>query len=706
MSEVVDKAIEEEQTPVIIGSPAVTWLYRFYTFVLLFGGLLWALDVPSRLGVALIEPEWLGPYLGVATAAALLRWPYGRVAGATEVVLGLLAIACWLWLAINYATWMFDIDGYTLSKFIPGLVGIALMVEGVRKSCGTSIAVLILIMMAYALLGFLLPRPMQADDVSPQLLVMYLYSDTSAIPGQVLGIVASVVLAFVIFGKLMEVSGATNFFTDTAMALMGRRRGGPAKIAVVASGMMGSISGSPVSNIMSTGVVTIPMMKKMGFTAEESAAVEATASTGGVLAPPVMGATAFLMAEFLNVDYGDVALAAALPALFFFICLYMQVDAMAARMGLAGLPKSALPRLATALRSGWIFVLPLALLIYLLFFEGFGAQYAAIAAAVVLLALSLLRGKLRRRAEWTELVFGSGSILIPLILVAGAAGVVDGVMSLTGLGQSLSVILVQIGADWGLLTMLLLTAALCIVLGLGMPTTAIYVLLASIIAPALVKMGVTPMGAHLFILYFGVMSFLTPPVAVSAYVAAGIAGADMWRTGWLGMRMSIMASLLPFLWAYDPALLMQGSWLDIVVVCATTLSAIMLIARGVGEIRGSRASMAASAVVLGVLVLAIGTSTLWAGWWLALLAAGTGLRGLPVDARDGAAPGTRHEHLGFPASHGVRPRDSRLLTRRGLAALAAAMSALPGAVKPLPIFASPRPYSAAALRGCSASTLS
>jgi TRAP-type uncharacterized transport system fused permease subunit len=184
-------------------------------------------------------------------------------------------------------------------------------------------------------------------------------------------------------------------------------------------------------------------------------------------------------------------------------------------------------------------------------------------------------------------------------------------MSLTGLGQSLSVILVQIGADWGLLSMLLLTALLCIVLGLGMPTTAIYVLLASLVAPALVEMGVTPMGAHMFILYFGVLSFLTPPVAVSAYVAAGIAGADMWRTGWLGMRMAIMASLLPFLWAYDPALLMQGSWLSIFIVCCTTLCAILLIARGVAVIRGSPAMLRVQGVVLGLVVLVVGTSTLW-----------------------------------------------------------------------------------------------
>jgi TRAP transporter 4TM/12TM fusion protein len=627
MSEVVEKALQEEENPDKVGANWLTWLYRFYTFVLLAGGLLWALDVPSRLGLPLIEPEWLGPYLGVATAAALLRWPYkGSEARPLDAVLGFIAIACWLWLAINYAKWMFDIDGYTLGKFIPGAVGIALMVEGVRKSCGTAIAVLLVIMFAYALLGFMLPRPLQADDISPQLLVMYLYSDTSAIPGPVLGIIASVVLAFVVFGKLMEVSGATHFFTDTAMALMGRRRGGPAKITVVASGMMGSITGSPVSNIMSTGTVTIPMMKRMGFSAEEAAAVEATSSTGGVLAPPVMGAAAFLMAEFLAVDYGEVALAAMLPALFYFLCLYTQVDATAVRRGLAGLPRAELPRLSAALRTGWIFVLPMLLLVYLLFFEGLGAQYAAFMASLALLVLCIVRGRLRNRAEWAGFVFGSGSILIPLILVAGAAGVVVGTMSLTGLGQSVSVILVEIGDDWGLLVMLLLTAVLCIVLGLGMPTTAIYVLLASIVAPALVKMGVTPMGAHLFILYFGVLSFLTPPVAVSSYVAAGIAGADMWRTGWTGMRLSIIASLLPFLWCYDPALLMDGSWLSILVVCCTTLASIMLIARGVGEIRGSRAQVITLSVATTLVVLAIGSSPVWLGResMLALLAAAIG----------------------------------------------------------------------------------
>lgn len=626
MNAPAEEALRQEQLPGCVGPAPVTLLYRLYTLVLLVGGLAWALDVPSRLGLQLIEPEWLGPYLGVATAAALLRWPYRRAAGALEVILGLAAIGGWLWLAINYAEWMFDLDGYTLGKFIPGALAIGLMIEGVRKSCGNAIAVLLLAMLAYALLGFLLPRPLQADDITPQLLVMYLYSDTSAIPGQVLGIIASVVLAFVVFGKLMEVSGATRFFTDVAMSLMGHRRGGPAKIAVVASGMMGSISGSPVGNIMSTGVVTIPLMKRMGFPAPQAAAVEATASTGGVLAPPVMGATAFLMAEFLNIDYAEVAIAAALPALFFYICVFMQVDAMARRLGLSGMPRADLPRFGAALRAGWIFALPLLLLLYLLFFEGLAAQYAAVAASAALLVLALARGQLRTRAQWADLAFGSGSMLIPLVLVAGAAGVVVGVMSLTGLGQSLSTVLVQIGSDWGLFAMLVLTAVLCIVLGMGMPSTAIYVVLASIVAPALVKMGVTPLAAHLFIFYFGVMSFLTPPVAVSSYVAAGLAQADMWATGWMGLRLASVAFLLPFLWAYDPALLLQGSWLAILIVCCTTFAAVVLLARGMGVVRAKGAAGIASLLLLLAAVAAVGTAPLWLGheslYALAVAAAG------------------------------------------------------------------------------------
>lgn len=595
------------------GQQVATILGRIYCATLLIGGLFWALDVPARLGWSLIAPEWLGPYLGIATAVAFLRKPYGKSAGWLEILLGLVAMASWFWMAMRYGFWLFDVEGYTWDKYLPGFVAIVAMTEAVRRMCGTAIAMLLVAMVLYGLFGFALARPLQADDVSPQMLVVYLYADTNAIPGLVLGIVASVVLAFIIFGKLMEVSGATTFFNDIATATMGHRRGGSAKIAVTASALMGSISGSPVSNIMSTGTVTIPLMKRMGFPASSAAAIEAVASTGGVMTPPIMGATAFLMAEFLQVDYSTIVMAALLPAILFYFCVFLQVDAIASRNGMARMSKADLPRVGPILRSGWIFVLPFAVLIYLLFFEGFAAQFAAVAASATLLVLALLRGRLRTRPEWADLVFDGGAMLVPLVLIGGAAGVVVGVMNISGLGQSLATILVDFGTDWGLFAMLALTALLSIILGLGMPGTAIYVVLATLIAPALVRMGVSPMGAHMFIFYYGVLSFLTPPVAVASLVAAGLAGADMWRTSWKAMQLAALAFLLPFVWVYNPGLLLEGPVMAIINAALVAAMACLLIAKTIRVVHGSPLQRAGILLLFVAAILGTVTSPAWLG---------------------------------------------------------------------------------------------
>jgi TRAP transporter 4TM/12TM fusion protein len=305
--------------------------------------------------------------------------------------------------------------------------------------------------------------------------------------------------------------------------------------------------------------------------------------------------------------------AAALPALFYYLCLFIQVDSIAAREGLSGVPRSQLPRLLTVLRKGWGFVLPLAVLIYLLFWRGATPAFAALAASTVLLVFALFNRRMWTWGEWSALIFGGGQGMIPLIMIGAAAGVVVGVMNATGLGQSLSFILVDAGSTWGLLPMLAVTAVLCVILGMGMPTTAIYVILATVIAPALMKMGVAQMAAHLFIFYFGVMSFLTPPVAVSSYVAAGLADASMWRTGWIGMRLASISMLLPFVWAYDPALLLDGSWLSIGIVILTTTAAIFVVSRGFINLQEAERSGIAAGVVLLVAALAIGSSPIWLG---------------------------------------------------------------------------------------------
>lgn len=597
-------------------------LEKLYLGAITVIGIAWILDLPRYFGVSLIAAEWIGPLLGIAIAAALLRAPYLPRARFVDAALGFAAIACWLWMSRNYSDWIIDISGYTAVKLVPALIALVLLLEAMRKVAGLPITILVWLLVAYSLFGYLAPQPFRADALRVDELAMYLYADTNGVPGRVMVVVGTLVLAFIVLGRVMEVSGAIRFFTDLALALMGRRRGGPAKVAVLASSVFGSINGTAIGNIMSTGIVTIPLMKQAGFKPRFAAAIEAVASNGGQFAPPVMGATAFLIAEFLQVSYSEVVLAALVPAVLYYVCLFLQVDAIAVRYGLHGLPRAQLPRARPLLRAGWVFLLPLVVLIWLLFFRGIEPAWSALAAAASLVVLATIR---RRRlpgiGELRDMLLGTGENMLPLLMIAGGAGIVIGVMNITGLGFSLSIVLSGIGDSAGLLVMLLLTAAISIVLGMGMPTTAIYVVLSVVLAPALVEMGIPPMSAHLFIFYFGLLSFLTPPVAVASYVAAGLAGSGMWSTSWEGVKLAAMAYLLPILWCYNPALLLDGSWLEIVFAIATALIAALLLARGMqgGWRSGYRGALAPAGLVL--LAIAAGSSTVWLGSasWLNLL---------------------------------------------------------------------------------------
>ena len=621
-------------------------------------GLDWLADLVRFADLSLVEAEWIGPLLGVGIAASLIRHPYVEKFRALDVVLGLLAIACWTWMALNYNDWIIDISGYTPQKFVPGIIGIVLLMEGLRKAGGLPITILVWLLIGYGFFGYLLPPPFQADQLSAPSLVMYLYADTNGVPGLVMAVVGKLVLAFVVLGRLMEASGAIKFFTDLALSAMGSRRGGPAKVAVVASSVFGSINGTAVGNIMSTGIVTIPLMKRSGFKPRFAAAIEAVASNGGQIAPPVMGATAFLIAEFLQVGYSEVVLAALVPAVLYYICLFLQVDAIARRLGLQGIPKADLPKARPLLKTGWVFLVPLAVLVDLLFGLGFDPALSALAAALTLLILSTRLAWLfplvafyyffefrdlgwlwslvltamtlpilptikdrpvLRAKDLRGMLTDAGSSMLPLLMIAGGAGVVIGVMNITGLGFSLSLVLSQIGENSGIFVMLLLTAVISIVLGMGMPTTAIYVVLSVVLAPALVNMGLTPMAAHLFIFYFGLLSFLTPPVAVASYVAAGLAGSGMWETSWEGVKLALIAYVLPFLWAFNPALIMDGSPLEIGYAISTALLAAFLIAQGLqgttlvsaGGKRSNRGVLTATGLVLGAIL--IGGSPIWFG---------------------------------------------------------------------------------------------
>jgi TRAP transporter 4TM/12TM fusion protein len=595
-------------------SRLLSLLEQTYLTAIIVIGVAWIVDLPQYVGVSLIAAEWIGALLGVGVAASLLKYPYGKRATVFDAVLGILAVASWLWMSIHYNEWIIDISGYTLDKYGPGLIAILLLMEALRKAAGLPITILVWVLIAYGFLGYLLPPPLQAEQLPAPSFIMYVYADTNGIPGLVMNVVGTLVLAFVILGRLMNVTGAIQFFTDLALGAMGHKRGGPAKVAVVASSIFGSINGTAIGNIMSTGIVTIPLMKRSGFKPHFAAAIEAVASNGGQLAPPVMGATAFLIAEFLQVSYADVVLAALVPAVLYYTCLFLQVDAIAARNGLSGIPKAELPKMSDALRSGWIFLIPLFVLVYLLFGRGLDPAYSAIAATVVLFVLGVVKSRrFLNREEIAGLVIGGGESMLPLLMIGGGAGVVIGVMNITGLGFSLSIMLNHIGENAGRLAMLALTALISIVLGMGMPTTAIYVVLSVVLAPALVDMGIAPMAAHLFIFYFGLLSFLTPPVAIASFVAAGLAGSNMWTTSWEGVKLAAVAYLLPFLWCFNDALILEGTWLEIIYVVGTTLIAALLIAEGLQRAWHGAGGSPLRAVVCMFSAALVGGSTVWFG---------------------------------------------------------------------------------------------
>ena len=603
-------------------------LEKIYLATIVLIGVAWVMDVPQYFGLSLISAEWMGPLLSVGIAAAFLKHPYAQKAGLFEVFLGLVALLSWGWMSLHYSDWIIDIFGYTAEKFIPGIIALLLLMEALRKSAGLPITILVWILIAYGFFGYLMPQPFEAEQLQLPRLIMYLYADTNGIPGQVLSVIGRLVLAFIVLGKLMQLTGATQFFTDLALAAMGHRRGGPAKVAVVASSIFGSINGTSVGNIMSTGIVTIPLMKKAGFKAHYAAAIEAVASNGGQFAPPVMGATAFLIAEFLQMNYIDVVIAAAVPAALYYICLFLQVDAIALRDGLHGLPKEELPKASKVLKKGWVFLLPLGFLLYLLFWRGFSPAVAALWAVGALLVLTIFRNRrFLTWKEWGALVVGGGENMLPLLMIGGGAGVVIVVMNVTGLGFSLSLVLTQIGVNAGLFVMLMLTGVIAIILGMGMPTAAIYVVLSVILAPAIVDMGVSPIAAHLFIFYFGLLSFLTPPVAIASFVAAGIAGSKIWPTSWTGVQLAAVAYILPFLWCYNEALLLQGSTVANIYAVITAFIAVLLIAKALQiMVEKTMFSLGKSLLIFGG-GLAVGSSTIWLGneSALTMIVAGAGV---------------------------------------------------------------------------------
>jgi TRAP transporter 4TM/12TM fusion protein len=556
----------------------------------------WILDVPGRLQIGLFTEQMLAAALGLSLALTFLSFPLGfgqvgeeaivkkalarerTAVGPIDALLAIAALASCFYVAVRYPELINELATKPWYGVLVATVIVLLVFEASRRVAGLSLVVIVLVLCAHALFGYMLPEMFATRPVGVDRLMVYLGIDTNALFGGPLQIAVIVVTPFVVMGYILSRCGGADFFADFAGALMGHFRGGAAKIAVVGSAFFGMISGSAVANVASVGTVTIPLMKRAGFPAHFAAAVEAVGSTGGQVAPPVMGAAAFLMAEYLRVPYAEVVIAAIIPAVLFYAALFIQVDLESAKLGIVGAPRESLPRLGKVMREGWHFLVPFAVLIAGLLWWNLEAEFAAVLSIAVLVALVLVvphKGRRMRIGEVISAIVGAGGAIVDIVAITAISGILIGAMNLTGVTFSLTQQLLSISGG-SLLLLLIITAFAAFILGLPLPTVGVYVILATLAAPALVQAGIQPMQAHMFVLLNGILGMVTPPVALAAFAAATIAESDQWVTGWVATRISWCAYFTPFLFAYSPELIMIGDPIAIVVRFALALLGIFM----------------------------------------------------------------------------------------------------------------------------------
>ncbi|MEL3888696.1 TRAP transporter fused permease subunit [Ferrovibrio sp. MS7] len=460
---------------------------------------------------------------------------------------------------------------------ILGFVLWVLILETLRRTGGLAITIIVFVISLYPVFAGLMPGPIQGIQQSfADTMAYHIVSAESAfgIPMRAFG---EVVIGFIVFGVALNHTGGGKFFNDVAFALVGRWRGGAAQVGVISSALQGSISGSVISNVISSGVVTIPAMKRTGFRADYAGGVEAVASTGAVLMPPVMGSTAFVMASFLGIAYTDIALAAAIPALLFYFGLMVQIDAYAARLGLRGMKPEELPRLGETLKQGWLYILVFVVLVFLMVNEQREATAPFAATALLLVINQLLPRNRLTWAAFVELLAATGRALAELVAILAGVGFIIGAFSVTGLAGTLANDLVYLAGDNALI-LLLMGALTSFIFGMGMTVTACYIFLAIVLAPPLVKAGLDPLAVHLFIMYWGMISFITPPVALAAFAAAPLARTSPFAIGFQAVRLGAIIYIVPFFFVLNPALILKGSLAEVIEVLITAFPGVALIA--------------------------------------------------------------------------------------------------------------------------------
>ncbi|NPV71634.1 MAG: TRAP transporter permease [Firmicutes bacterium] len=520
----------------------------FQLYTALFGTLDDKLQRPAHLTFALTLIFLLYP--------ARRNWDRRRVHW-VDVVFALVASGTGAYCLLSYEGLVSRAGAYTSTDLIVGIIGVLLVLEAARRIVGPAMVVVASVFLGYNWFGPYLPAALTHRGYSVERIFTHMYYTTEGILGIPLGVCATFIFLFILFGAFLEKTGIGKFFIDLSNAAAGGAAGGPAKVAVCSSALFGTVSGSSVANVVGTGTFSIPLMKKLGYRPEFAGAVEAAASTGGQLMPPIMGAAAFLMAEFIGMKYASVVKAAILPAVLYFTGIWIMVHLEAKKLGLKGLPRDQIPHLGSLLREKWYLLLPLAGIIYFLV-----SGYTPMRAALAGLALTLITGVLKREDRLTvrdilaALEQGARGVL-SVAAACACAGIIVGTVTLTGLGLKMGDALISLAGGRLLLT-LFFTMLTSLILGMGVPTTANYVITSSIAAPAIVRLGVPKIAAHLFTFYFGIIADITPPVALAAFAGSAIAKANPFRTGVTATKLAIAAWLIPYMFVFNPVMVLVG----------------------------------------------------------------------------------------------------------------------------------------------------
>jgi TRAP transporter 4TM/12TM fusion protein len=547
------------------------WGLRLATCIVVFLAINQAFNLHFFVGYTLLANQYMYLLLLLIIPTIFILVPINGSASKTkvsifDVFLALLTAGVFAWFISNSLIMMqngWELAAPPRASYVSMALWI-LIIEASRRAGGGALACIVAVVSFYPLFADQMPGPIRGFTYPLEVAAGYHAMSNESIVGIPMRAFANLVIGFLIFGAALQHTGAGKFFINLAFASLGHIRGGPAKVAIVASGLMGSMSGSVVTNVMTTGVMTIPAMRRIKLSAPFAAGVEACASTGGVLMPPVMGATAFIMANFLEVSYATVAMAAIIPSFLYFFGLFVQIDARAAHDDIKGLDASELPSLRQTMKDGWFYIFAFALLVYLLLFLR-REMLAPFYATPVLLIINQLFSKNTRwgKKELLAFIDTLTKLFAELVGVLAGIGLIIGALSMTGLAGTLVNDLLSV-AGGSPMILLVIGAMTSFVLGIGMTSTAAYIFLAIILAPALISTGMNAMAVHMFIFYWGMMSFITPPVALGAFAAASIAKASPMATGFEAMRLGSVIYFIPFFFVLDPALILVGSFSDII----------------------------------------------------------------------------------------------------------------------------------------------